>query len=177
MSPSRSRQEQLLGKKHRNHTTGTFCKTSGNGMFYCVTVYVMFLSVDLDGVAQWMETSVISGEPLAAILGKSVATNTFLIRKARTGSPGSLDLGLGTASAACRKVCYRHGAQGTGTIGTRFSELKILPLAKWTGTLRTRAGKGALRQVYTHLLWSTGGMKSFLLTKKLHYMILSTSTA
>lgn len=39
-----------------------------------------------------MEMSVTSGEQPAAILETNVATNTFLIRKARTEGPGSLEL-------------------------------------------------------------------------------------
>lgn len=73
-----------------------------------------------------METSVTSGEPPAAILGTNVATNTFLIRKARTGSPGSPEFGLHSAPVVCRKVGCTDCAKGAGTSWTRFPGLRIL---------------------------------------------------
>lgn len=65
-----------------------------------------FLSSDHDGVDQWMEMSVTSGEQLAAILGTTATTNTFLIRKARTGSPGSLKISLRAADWTERLGAY-----------------------------------------------------------------------
>ncbi|PWA26055.1 hypothetical protein CCH79_00001646, partial [Gambusia affinis] len=53
----------------------------------------------LGDVAQLMETSVTFGELPGAISGINVAINTFLTRKARTGNPGSLELGSSSASA------------------------------------------------------------------------------
>lgn len=66
-----------------------------------------FPSSDHDGVAQWTEMSVTSGGQPAAISGTTAATNTFLIRKARTGSPGSPEVSLGTAGRAERIHMYR----------------------------------------------------------------------
>lgn len=59
-----------------------------------------------------MEMSVTSGEQPAAILGRTATTNTFLIRKARTGSPGSLKISLRAADWTERLGAY----------GTRFCQ-------------------------------------------------------
>lgn len=89
------------------------------------------LCPDLGDAAQWMETSVTSGEPPAAILGTNVATNTFLNRKAKTGSPGSLEVSFLSASVLCRELGRTDWAKGAGIQRTRFSWLKKM-YCSWT---------------------------------------------
>lgn len=71
----------------------------------------MCLYSDLEDAARLMEMSVTSGEPLAAILGRNVAINTFLIRKARTGNLGSLEHRLLSASLLEKETGIRRLCQ------------------------------------------------------------------
>lgn len=82
------------------------CPCSRTVVWYPLSSF-FYTSSDHDGVAQWTEMSVTSGEQPAAILGTTAATNTFLIRKARTGSPGSLEVSLWAADWTERIDMYR----------------------------------------------------------------------
>lgn len=78
---------------------------------FITNVQPVCLYPDPEDAARLTEMSVTSGEPLAAILGRNVATNTFLIRRARTGNLGSLEHSLLSASLLKKETGIRRLCQ------------------------------------------------------------------